>query len=111
MALNSFLASKVLSKLPQNLSSDGQKLITDVRQVVEHAKILLLSKNQGNLIQDFIWQSQQIQTADSIILKAPIETDTGKKHGQQALDGIRTLGTLILSNGQFRKLRMSESFI
>jgi len=37
---------------------------------------------------------------------APIDKGTAQQHGNQALDGLRTLGTLLISNGQFRKLRM-----
>jgi len=36
---------------------------------------------------------------------APIDKSTAQQHGNQALDGFRTLGTLLISNGQFRKLR------
>lgn len=81
-------------------------MIADVREVIEQAKILLLSKNQGDVIQDFIWQSQQIKKGNLIIPGAPVGAELAKQHSQQALDGIRTLGTLIISNGQFRKLCM-----
>lgn len=40
---------------------------------------------------------------------APIDKGTAQQHGNQALDGLRTLGTLLISNGQFRKLRMFVS--
>lgn len=88
------------------LSSEGRDLIADVRDVVERAKILLLTKNEGNLLQDFIWQTQNISGGNAGTPNAPIDKETAKQHGNQALDGLRTLGTLILSNGQFRKLRM-----
>ncbi|KAG9511462.1 hypothetical protein KCU79_g23989, partial [Aureobasidium melanogenum] len=81
-----------------------QKLVGDLREVIEQAKLLLLTKNEGNLLQDFIWQTQQISGADAGTPNAPIDKDTAKQHGNEALDGLRTLGTLILSNGQFRKL-------
>lgn len=72
--------------------------------VVEQAKYLLLTKNEGNLLQDFIWESQKITGADASLPNAPIDKDTAKQHGNQALEGLRTLGTLIITNGQFRKL-------
>ena len=34
----------------------------------------------------------------------PTDKDTAKQHGNEALDGLKTLGQLLLSNGQFRKL-------
>ncbi len=72
--------------------------------MVEQAKILLLSKNEGNLLQDFIWQSQQITGGNAALPDAPVDKDTAKQHGNEALEGLRTLGTLLISNGQFRKL-------
>ncbi|RKF71801.1 Uncharacterized protein C32A11.02c [Golovinomyces cichoracearum] len=111
IALNSFLASNALSNPSPNISTEGHTLISDVCEVVEQAKLLLLEKNRGNLLQDFLWQSQQIQVGNSVLPDAPVATDTVQKHGQQALDGIRTLGTLIISNGQFRKLLKDATII
>jgi len=68
----------------KRLSAEGQALVADFRGVVEQAKYLLLTKNEGNLLQ--------------------VSAETAKQHGKQAKDGLRTLGTLLISNGQFRKL-------
>ena len=78
--------------------------MADFRNVVEQAKYLLLTKNEGNLLQDFIWQSQKIDGGDAALPNAPVDKETAKQHGNQALEGLRTLGTLIITNGQFRKL-------
>ncbi len=80
-------------------------LVADVREVVTEAKNLLLSKNDGNLLQDFIWETQQFEAKSVSTPGAPVGKDTAKQHGDQALEGLRTLGTLIITNGQFRKLR------
>ena len=104
MALNSFLASRALSSPSAKLSPEGRKLVGDFRNVVEQAKYLLLTKNAGNLLQDFIWQTEQMSGGNAQLPGAPIDRDTARQHGNQALDGLRTLGTLVLSNGQFRKL-------
>lgn len=104
VALNSALASKQLSSPSKKLSAEGQKLVTDLRDVIDQAKILMLTKNEGNLLQDFIWQTQQISGGNAGTPNAPIDKETAKQHGNQALDGLRTLGTLMISNGQFRKL-------
>lgn len=106
MALNSFLATKPLSTPSKKLSPEGQKLVADFRDVVEKAKVLLLTKNEGNLLQDFIWQTQQLSGGNAQTPNAPIDKETAKQHGNEALEGLRTLGTLIISNGQFRKLCM-----
>lgn len=103
VALNSALESKALAS-HKSLSSEGQDLIKDVKVVIEEAKKLLLSKNDGNLIQEFIWDAQSITGADAKTPNAPVDKDTAKQEGQQALEGLKTLGRLILSNGQFRKL-------
>lgn len=102
--MNSFLASKPLANPSNRLSTEGQALVKDFRNVVEQAKYLLLTKNQGNLLQDFIWESQKIDVANAALPGAPIGKDAAKQHGNEALEGLRTLGTLIISNGQFRKL-------
>lgn len=78
--------------------------MADLRDVIEQAKVLLLTKNDGNLLQDFIWQTSQISAGGAQLPGAPVDKSTAQQHGNQALDGLRTLGTLIISNGQFRKL-------
>ena len=78
--------------------------MNDLRDVVEQAKYLILTKNEGNLLQDFIWQTEQMSGGNAQLPGAPIDKNVARQHGNQALDGLRTLGTLIISNGQFRKL-------
>ncbi|KAH6670286.1 hypothetical protein F5X68DRAFT_49695 [Plectosphaerella plurivora] len=104
VALNSFLSSKVLTNPPEKLSAEGKALVADARNVVKNAQHLLLSKNQGNLLQDFIWQTEKWDAKTVNVPGAPIDKDTAQKHGDQALQGLRTLGTLLITNGQFRKL-------
>ncbi|KAJ1337236.1 DUF5923 family protein [Microdochium nivale] len=104
VALNSFLASKALSKPSSRLSAEGRELVNDVRAVVTEAKKLLLSKNEGNLLQDFVWQSTQFDPKAVSTPNAPITKDSAKQDGDKAVQGLRTLGTLLITNGQFRKL-------
>ena len=106
VAMNSALTWGPMTSPSKKLSPDGQRLVADLRNVIEKAKILLLTKNDGNLIQDFIWQTQAIATEGEKPTKpgAPIDKDTAKQHGQEALEGLRTLGELLITNGQFRKL-------
>lgn len=104
VALNSFLESKALSGPSEKLSPEGQALVADAREVVRQAKHLLLSKNDGNLLQDFIWQTQQFDPKAVPTPGAPLNKEQAQQHGNQALEGLRTLGTLIITNGQFRKL-------
>ncbi|OLN83716.1 Uncharacterized protein C32A11.02c 2 [Colletotrichum chlorophyti] len=111
VALNSFLSSKALSSPPEKLSPEGKALIADARDVVNQAKNLLLSKNQGNLIQDFIWQTEQFDAKGVNVPGAPVNKEVAQQHGDKALEGLRTLGTLIITNGQFRKLLKDASVL
>lgn len=79
-------------------------MVADFTSVVKQAKNLLLSKNEGNLLQDFIWQTQQFDPKAVNVPGAPIDKAAAQQHGDKALEGLRTLGTLIITNGQFRKL-------
>lgn len=108
VALNSALQSKALKSPSAKLSSEGKHLVGDLRDVIEKAKVLLLTKNEGNLLQDFIWQCQTLSTGDATKPNLPVDKDTAKQHGNEALEGLRTLGTLLITNGQFRKLRASS---
>ncbi|KAK4632012.1 hypothetical protein CLAFUW4_02947 [Fulvia fulva] len=104
VAMNSALEWQGLKSPSGKLSNDGKQLVADLRDVIEKAKQLLLSKNEGNLLQDFIWQTQRIGAGEAQGVKAPIDKDTAKQHGNEALEGLRTLGQLTITNGQFRKL-------
>lgn len=110
VAMNSALASRPLAKPSTKLSQEGQDLVKDLRDVIEKANLLLLSKNEGNLIQDFIYQCTKTTTGDAKAPTAPVDKATAQQHGNEALEGLRTLGQLLISNGQFRKLRKSLPF-
>ncbi|KAJ1715563.1 hypothetical protein AFLA70_203g002011 [Aspergillus flavus AF70] len=105
VALNSALKSKALSTPPKELSEEGQALIGDVRDVIEQAKRLILSKNDGQLIQEFIWEAQSI-TGEHVGEKpdVPLSRESAQQDGREALEGLKTLGNLLITNGEFRKL-------
>lgn len=109
--MNSALASPALAKPSPKLSDEGRKLIVDLQEVIKQAKYLLLTKNDGNLLQDFIWQTQHLSGGDAKLPGAPTDKETAQQHGNQALEGLRTLGTLLISNGQFRKLLNDASIL
>jgi len=112
VALNSFLNNKQLRNPNGKLSPEGKALVEDFRNVVEQAKLLLLTKNHDQALQEFIWHTEQLGAAGAQGQapgsagkpNLPVSKDTANRDGQKALDGLRTLGTLIISNGQFRKL-------
>lgn len=105
VALNTLLKSEVIAQPPQELSNDGKLLLEDLRNVIEQAKVLVLSKNYGELFQQFLWETKQVTAENANVPGAPISKETAQQHGNQALEGLRTLGQLLVSNGQFRKLR------
>lgn len=107
--MNTALDWEGLNKPSKDLSDDGKKLVADLRDVIDKAKILLLTKNQGNLLQDFIWQTQSITANDAKTPNAPVDKETAKQQGNEALEGLRTLGQLLITNGQFRKLRKNPA--
>ena len=68
-------------------------------------KCLWLKKNYDENIQNFLYHTiQASSTPDSTNINAPISKDQAQQHGQDALQGLRTLGRLLVTNGQFRKL-------
>ncbi|KAJ5679536.1 hypothetical protein N7462_007780 [Penicillium macrosclerotiorum] len=110
VALNSALNSKALSSPPDGLSSEGKVLVKDVRNVIEQAKLMLLSKNEGELLQEFIWQAQQITAGGAKAPDMPVTKEAGKQDANKAVDGLKTLGTLLITNGEFRKI-LSDAMI
>jgi hypothetical protein len=61
-------------------------------------------------LQDFIWQAQQINTGDVQAPNVPISKETGQQDANKALEGLKTLGTLLITNGEFRKI-LSDAMV
>lgn len=103
--MNSALASKALASPSNELSAEGKVLVHDLRNVIEQAKLQVLVKNEGNMLQDFIYDAAHIDTSSFAAPSAPVDKESAKQHGTEAKEGFKTLGTLLVTNGQFRKLR------
>lgn len=81
----------------------------DLRDVIEQTKLLFITKNEGDLLQEFIWESQHIRPPDVTKMDGPpVDRESAKQDATNAAQGLKTLGTLIITNGEFRKLRMSS---
>lgn len=80
-------------------------IVQDVRDVITRARNLLLVKNEDNLLQEFIWDAENFQKPAVGTPEKPIGKDGAKQDGQQVAEGLKTLGTLLVTNGEFRKLR------
>jgi hypothetical protein len=109
--LNSALASKALASPSGELSAEGKVLVKDLREVIEQAKLQVLVKNEGNMLQDFIYDAAHIDASSFKAPGAPVDKDTAKQHGTEVKEGFKTLGTLLVTNGQFRKLRTTHLYI
>jgi len=101
--LRTLLASDVLNPDPAGLSDSGRRLSALLKQWVQEFIELLRNKNDGDQIQDFIW----------FMLHSRIEVDTGdliatatntraRADASAAYESIRTIGSLLLTNSDFR---------
>jgi hypothetical protein len=112
IALTSVVESKMLTNPSNRLSAEGRQLVKDLRDVINSAKWLCLKKNYNEELQNFLYFTIQASaTPDASNINAPVSQDTTKDHGNQALDGLRTLGRLLVTNGQFRKLLEDMSLL
>ena len=89
------------------LSAEGQRLVQDVRDIIETARKIVLEKNADELFQNFLWHTRAIdvsgakQNPDEI---NPVNADKARRDGQEAVTHLRTLLTLVLTNAEARKL-------
>ncbi len=77
----------------------------DLRKVIEESKKLILSKNDGQLLQEFIWDAQRISGDDVQKPQIAGTRDSAEQDAAKAKEGLKSLGTLIITNGEFRKIR------
>ncbi|KAL0961531.1 hypothetical protein HGRIS_006470 [Hohenbuehelia grisea] len=89
------------------LSSDGRKLISDTRDIIETARVMVQEKNADELFQKFIWHTRdtdfdQAKKDPSEVL--PVDKDKAQRDGQRAVQHLRTILNLVLTNSEVRKL-------
>ena len=105
VALTGAVQSEKLTSPSQQLSPEGRELVKDLRDVIDSLKYFWLKKNYNEELQNFLYHTIQASTSpDASNINAPVSKDQAQEHGQQALQGLRTLGRLLVTNGQFRKL-------
>ncbi|KAI5781424.1 hypothetical protein EDC01DRAFT_665671 [Geopyxis carbonaria] len=107
VALSSFVNHDKIKNPNSKLSSEGRTILEDFRTVVQEAQRLLLVKNHDEALQEFIWNATQLGQQGgpgAAVPGAPVDKETANRDGQQGLAGLKTLGQLIITNGQFRKL-------
>lgn len=89
------------------LSPDGQKLISDSRDIIETARLIVKDKNADELFQNFVWHTSETDFNKAKVdtdAAAPITKDDAKNDGRQAIANLRTILTLVLTNSEARKL-------
>lgn len=102
--MNSAIKSKWLSSPSKELSEEGRTLVKDLRDVIDKTKLLFLTKNEGELLQEFIWDAQQITGEEFQRISGPVSKESARGDADRAAEGFKTLGTLLITNGEFRKL-------
>ncbi|KAL7271311.1 hypothetical protein RUND412_005943 [Rhizina undulata] len=113
-ALTSLIEHERLKHPNEKLSAEGRLILEDFREAVDEAKRLLLTKNHDQALQEFIYNTTQLgvqggpQTAAP---NAPVSKEVFDSDRQQGLEGLRTLGELLITNGQFRKLLSDASIL
>ena len=96
------------------LSPDGQRLVQDSRDIIETARLIVQQKNADELFQNFIWHTRDVDVGrakkdpNEVV---PVDKEKAKNDGQQAVQHLRTLLSLVLTNAEVRKLLTDFSVI
>ncbi|TGJ82630.1 hypothetical protein E0Z10_g6132 [Xylaria hypoxylon] len=101
--LRTLLASDVLSPDSPDLSGSGQRLVRLTKQWLQQFIVLLNNKNSKDQIQDLIWflvKSRVSIDIDDIAVRA--KSIEAKADTAAAYQSLRTVGSLLLTNPEFR---------
>ncbi|KAL1744429.1 hypothetical protein HDZ31DRAFT_38713 [Schizophyllum fasciatum] len=89
------------------LSPEGKRLIQDTRDIIDTARKIVKEKNADELLQNFFWHTRDVSAHNAVTSNnpdLPVGKDKVKSDGQQAVQHLRTLITLVLTNAEARKL-------
>ncbi|KAK4051027.1 hypothetical protein OIV83_003156 [Microbotryomycetes sp. JL201] len=88
------------------LSSEGQALIEDFREIIRTAKQIVEQKNADELVQNFLFHTRQVDYSKGNLkgITPGVTQDERERDAQQAVEHLRTLGKLIFTNSEARKL-------
>jgi len=104
------------------LSPEGQRLVENVRDIVNTSREIVASKNGDELLQSFVWDTRgadlatplnqaKSQGQDAAQGATPLDKDKVKRDSDQAVTHLRTLLHLVLTNGEARKLLSDMALI
>lgn len=89
------------------LSPEGRRLIQDVKDIIETARDIVKDKNNDELFQNFVWHTRDVDAdkfkRDPKDVLPDQQPDTASDK-EQAVQHLRTLLNLILTNSEARKL-------
>ena len=98
----------------KSLSSDGRRLISDCRDIIETARLMVKEKNADEVFQNFVWHTRDTDfdraKKDPTEL-SPIDKEKARADNQEAVRHLRTLLSLLLTNSEARKLVSDFSLI
>ncbi|KAI9675191.1 MAG: hypothetical protein M1829_003551 [Trizodia sp. TS-e1964] len=101
--LRTLLASDVLNPDDAQLSVSGQELLKHSKQFLKDFIELLRDKNREDQIQDFIWflsrSDVSLDTRDIVNTASNVRA---KADAKAAYESLRTVGSLLLTNSDFR---------
>ena len=102
------------------LSPEGKKLVDDVRAILATSRTQFAEKNADEVLQQFIYHTSSQQFRDRAVknTKGALPDDAtlpnkddAVKDGQQAVQHLRTLAQLLLTNSEARKLLQDFTLI
>lgn len=101
--LRTFLASDLLSLDNPELSESGRRLVTYSRQWLQQFMDLLQHKNERDQIQDLVWfLSKSRISVDVDDLTQRAKKSKAKADTAAAYSSLKTVGSLLLTNSDFR---------
>lgn len=101
--LRTLLASNVLNPDPTGLTDSGRRLMKFTKEWLTQFIELLRNKNDRDQIQDFIWYLLQARIhVDTADLVKTATTTRAKADASAAYESIKTVGSLLLTNSDFR---------
>ncbi|KAJ5628559.1 hypothetical protein N7490_010787 [Penicillium lividum] len=101
--LRTLLASDVLNLRNQEIGSHGRQLVRDARLWTEACIDFLRTKNSQDQLQDFLWHlSRSRMVLDSSRVSYTAAHVKARADTKAAYDSFRTIGSLLLTNADFR---------
>ncbi|KOS20936.1 Uncharacterized protein ESCO_004491 [Escovopsis weberi] len=101
--LRTLLSADVLNPDMPQLSASGRALVRTARLEIKQLIDLLLAKNGGDQIQDLIWCLARARLeVDAPTLRERASASKARADGAAAVASLRTIGSLLLTNAEFR---------